>query len=75
MALYGLFTASHTNWSTPSSVTSSVVLVTHVFVAFVFVTFTMSSCARLLEFRLAGPDVHVVNRLASDALQLGEPGR
>ena len=30
---------------------------------------TMSRNARLDEFRFAGPEVHVVNKLASEALQ------
>ena len=70
MALQFSLTASQTNWSSPSTVTSSVVLTIHVDVALLFVTLAMSRCARLDEFRLAGPEVHVVKRLASEALQL-----
>ena len=70
-----LFTASHTNWSTPSSVTSSVVLSDegkHGLASVMFarvMLHTMSSCARLDEFRFAGPEVHVVNTLANEAVQ------
>jgi hypothetical protein len=37
---------------------------------------TMSRYASLVEFRFANPEVHVVHKLASDAVQLtGPPGR
>ena len=37
-------------------------------VAFQCLWLTMSRCAALDEFRFAVPEVHVVNRLASEAL-------
>ena len=72
MALYTSFSASHTNWSTPSTGSSSVVLVVVLMpeVLFHCVTLTMSSCARLDEFKFARPLVQVVHTLASDAVQL-----